>query len=92
MFAECGDKRTGATPLIVGGAETEKYEFPWVAAVYVDATAICSATIITPYHVLSGWSNNMFIKHRAHWINSNRSEDFRFRFRLNRIEKFRIRA
>ncbi|GJQ67968.1 hypothetical protein Trydic_g16722 [Trypoxylus dichotomus] len=51
--AECGRKRNYAMPLIVGGQEVAKYEFPWVAAIYTGATTLCSGTIISPYHVVT---------------------------------------
>ncbi|GJQ67970.1 hypothetical protein Trydic_g16723 [Trypoxylus dichotomus] len=51
--AECGKKRTYAMPLIVGGQEVAKYEFPWVAAIYTGATTLCSGNIVSPYHVLT---------------------------------------
>lgn len=58
MFLECGKKRTSATPLIVGGTEAEKYEFPWVAAIYTEGSKLCAGSIISPYHVLTGTTSS----------------------------------
>ncbi|KRT85509.1 Trypsin [Oryctes borbonicus] len=52
-FLECGKRRPQAMTLIVGGQETIKYEFPWVAAIYTQGTKLCSGTIVSPYHVVT---------------------------------------
>ena len=43
----------GFAPLIIGGQTAEEGQFPWAAALFIDSAWFCTATLISPSHLLT---------------------------------------
>jgi secreted trypsin-like serine protease len=40
-------------PLIIGGQDADLGQFPWQAFIYIDNSALCSASLVMPQWILT---------------------------------------